>query len=277
MINLTAKNKQEELVLVFLQENASETLMEKINNGVIIERDGNRLLNKKTLSGFMKYACDEARKLAEKGANSTCIEDAVVYGWAIHYFEEDSIIGTLYNEDGTEYKQTAKSSCKTKPTPPQQPKPQNRQESLFDLFSAENDVKNEENSILSAETDEKVDCEDCAPTDEKLDEILQQIAEEDIEKANSIPPWYKEYVNIQRENPNKIVAYRLGDFYEIFGEDAVTLADDLSLTLTSKDCKMKERVPMIGFQIHVADNYFNKMCKTHSVVVVNNGKQITIP
>ena len=52
----------------------------------------------------MKYACEEARKLAEKGANCACVEDSVVFGWAIHYFEEDSIEGTLYTIDGEEYK-----------------------------------------------------------------------------------------------------------------------------------------------------------------------------
>ena len=65
----------------------------------------------------MKYACDEARKLAEKGANSACIEDSVVYGWAIHFFEEESIVGTLCNADGTEYKPVVKAAAKpiTKP------------------------------------------------------------------------------------------------------------------------------------------------------------------
>lgn len=65
-LNLTPQNKQEELILNYLQNNASETLADKINNGTPFEKDGNPLLNKKTLSGFMKYACDEARKLAEK-------------------------------------------------------------------------------------------------------------------------------------------------------------------------------------------------------------------
>ncbi len=88
MLNLTATSKQEELVLAYLQENASEILTEKINNGVYIEKDGKRLLNKKDLKGFMRFACEEARKLAEKGATSACVEDSVVYGWAIHYFEE---------------------------------------------------------------------------------------------------------------------------------------------------------------------------------------------
>ena len=103
-LNLTAANRQEDLILAYLQENASETLADKINNGTPFEKDGKPLINKKTLSGFMKYACDEARKLAEKGASSACVDDTTVYGWAIHYFEEESIEGTLYTIDGEEYK-----------------------------------------------------------------------------------------------------------------------------------------------------------------------------
>ena len=57
-LNLTAKNKQEELILAYLQENASEPLANKINNGTPFKKDGHPLLNKKTLSGFMQYACE---------------------------------------------------------------------------------------------------------------------------------------------------------------------------------------------------------------------------
>ena len=53
-LNLTAQNKQEELILNYLQNNASETLADKINNGTPFEKDGKPLLNKKTLAGFMK-------------------------------------------------------------------------------------------------------------------------------------------------------------------------------------------------------------------------------
>lgn len=113
-LNLTPQNKQEELILTYLQNNASETLADKINNGTPFEKDGHPLLNKKTLSGFMKYACDEARKLAEKGANSACIDDVTVYGWAIHFFEEDSIEGTLYTIDGEEYKPAPEKGCYNK-------------------------------------------------------------------------------------------------------------------------------------------------------------------
>ena len=75
-LNLKANTPSEQKILEYLQNNASETLANKINNGTPFEKDGKPLLNKKTLSGFMKYACDEARKLAEKGANSACIDDA---------------------------------------------------------------------------------------------------------------------------------------------------------------------------------------------------------
>ena len=103
-ITLETKNQQQEALKAYLEQNASETLADKINNGVKIVKDGLTLLNKKTLDGFMDYAHEEARKEAEKGAKFAMVEDKVVFGWLIHYFEEDSIEGILYNEDGTEYK-----------------------------------------------------------------------------------------------------------------------------------------------------------------------------
>ena len=153
-LNLTAQNKQEELILNYLQNNASETLADKINNGTPFEKDGKPLLNKKTLSGFMKYACNEARKLAEKGANSACIDDATVYGWAIHYFEEESIEGTLYTIDGAEYKPTVKrvesNAVKAKPEPKKQ---ENVQFSFFDNLT-EQEVKEHETDNSSVDTEE---------------------------------------------------------------------------------------------------------------------------
>ena len=113
-LNLKTKNEAQELVKAYLEENASEILADKINNGVRIQKDGKTLINKKTLDGFMAFATDEARKQAEKSARSACVEGAVVFGWAVHFFEEDSIEGTLYNEDGTEYK-APKPVSKTKP------------------------------------------------------------------------------------------------------------------------------------------------------------------
>lgn len=116
ILNLVATTTAQQRVKEYLEANASDVLADKINNGVLIERDGKTLINKKTLDGFMSYATEEARKIAEQGARSACIEDSVVFGWAIHYFEEESIEGTLYNEDGTEY-------AKPKPAPKKKEKP----------------------------------------------------------------------------------------------------------------------------------------------------------
>ena len=156
-LNLTAVGAEQELIKKYLTENASDSLANKINNGISIEKDGKILISKKTLDGFMKYANEEARKLAAKGATSACVEDKVVYGWAIHYFEEDSIEGTLYNEDGTEYKppkpvkakQTVSSSISNK-TSIAIPKEPAGQLSLFD-FTDSTDVPSEDADVEEIE------------------------------------------------------------------------------------------------------------------------------
>lgn len=263
-LNLTPQNKQEELILNYLQNNACETLADKINNGTPFEKDGNPLLNKKTLSGFMKYACDEARNLAEKGANSACIDDATVYGWAIHYFEEESIEGTLYTIDGAEYKPASKKSVNTKPATPK-PQPQKQQSlqfSLFDKFD-ENDVKAPTNDCLSVESAEMtVDTKE-EPTSVKTP--TKPVVEEN--KGNDM---YQKYMSYQAEYKTAIVAYRLGDFYEVFGDNAVTLGNELSLTITSRDVGLKDRIPMVGFPYHAAENYFAKIVKNHDLYIIEN-------
>ena len=127
-ITIEAKSAAEQRIKEYLEQNASEVLIAKINRGVPTIKDGNVLISRKTFEGFMQYATEEARKVAEQGARCACIEDDVVFGWAIHYFEEDSIEGKLYNADGTEYappKKDApkKSTAKTakKETPKKEP------------------------------------------------------------------------------------------------------------------------------------------------------------
>ena len=135
-LDLEAKNDAEKKVLEYLENNACEALAEKINNGTLHEKDGKNLINKKDLVGFLNYANDEARKLAEKGKNYACIDDQTVFGWTIHYFEENTIVGTLYNLDGTKYEPpkkatTTKTTCPyNKPLPPKPKEP-----TLFDLLS----------------------------------------------------------------------------------------------------------------------------------------------
>lgn len=264
-LNLTAQNKQEELILNYLQNNASETLADKINNGTPFEKDGKPLLNKKTLSGFMKYACDEARKLAEKGANSACIDDATVYGWVIHYFEEERIEGTLYTIDGAEYKPTVKrvesNAVKAKPEPKKQ---ENIQFSFFDNLT-EQAVKEHETDNSSVDTDKN--------------EVIEQNGNDEQTPVASNTPngtFFEKYQALQQQNPAYVIAYRLGDFYEILGEKAVEIAREIDLTLTSRDCGLQERVPLVGFPYHAAEIYFNKVSVHHDILVVENNGQTRI-
>lgn len=265
-LNLEAKTKEQELVKAYLEENASETLAEKINNGVRIEKDGKTLLNRKSLDGFFKYASDEARKLASKGANFACVEDTVVYGWAVHYFEEDSIEGTLFNEDGTEYKTQPKPAAKA-PTVKQQPKPQPKpQMSMFDLMGDDLEGKPEE---------EKPDAEeDDMPSDEEIQEIMAEIAEEEA-KQKSSSLMYQKYLDVQSKYPQAVIIMRLGDFYEVFGKNAELLANELPLTLTSRDVGLESRIPMVGFPYHASDMYLKKMLGYgHSVVLIETDGNI---
>jgi hypothetical protein len=168
-LNLETHNKQEEVVKEYLQNNVSDTLADKINNGVQIVKDNKTLINKKTLSGFMKYACNQAREQSEKGSNCACIEDKVVFGWAIHYFEEETIEEQLFNEDGTEFKVETKKTETLKVEVKQKPKPEKEQATLFDLFNLNSNEK-------------QTEIEEAEKLDEDIEEDVEEDIEEDIEE-----------------------------------------------------------------------------------------------
>ena len=261
-LNLKANTPAEQKILKYLQNNASETLVDKINNGTPFEKDGKPLINKKTLTGFMKYACDEARKTVENGSSSACIEDSVVYGWAIHYFEEESIEGTLYTLDGEEYKPTvkAKNTQKSTYTPTSAPKQQNQQASLFEIISQEN------NAVDTTEKEQPVIQNKEEPTEEMPK----------VETKQTLSPIYTEYKTLKEKYSDYVIAYRLGDFYEILGKDAVTIASELDLTLTGRECGLSYRIPMVGFPYHAAEVYFGKIARKHNLVIRENDKDIQL-
>ena len=178
-LELQATTAAEQKIKAYLEENASETLAEKINNGVRVQKDGKTLINKKTLAGFMKFACDEARKQAAKGANSACIDDQTVYGWAIHYFEEDSIEGMLYNEDGTEYKiqpNVAAKAPAVKYSPPKpQPKPQL---SMFDMLE-----NSDSSGICATQSEDELSDEDEEVVEQNVDPETGEILSEEEMRA----------------------------------------------------------------------------------------------
>ncbi len=118
----------------------------------------------------MNFASDEAKKLAEKNARSACVEDSVVYGWAIHYFEEDSIEGKLFNEDGTEYAPPAKCrKVESKLVKVEPPKPKQQQTSLWDMIATE------EKKTVAEQTDdhELVDNTDSKDNGEERNKFIQ--------------------------------------------------------------------------------------------------------
>ena len=279
-LNLEAKNETQKIIKDYLEKNVSDMLAEKINNGVRIQKDGKTLINRKTLAGCMDFALKEAQKLTEKGARTACIQDSVVFGWAIHYFEEDSIEGTLYNEDGTEYKPpkpVTPPKTATAYTPPKpQPKPQM---SLFELMENNaNEEKPSENAQGVSQIAEQPNnpalneepCDDAETDEEPTEEELQEAAETEdeqqepviSEKAKAVQlqgsPFYQRYMRIQDKYPDHIVLFSRGDFYEALGKGAQILSENLALTLTGRDCGLSERVPMVDVPHHAVDNYIGK-------------------
>lgn len=77
--------------------------------------------------------------------------------------------------------------------------------------------------------------------------------------AGKLSPMMAHYIKVKEEYSDCIVFYRLGDFYEMFFDDAVTVSRELELTLTGRDCGMEERAPMCGVPFHSADTYISKL------------------
>ena len=81
---------------------------------------------------------------------------------------------------------------------------------------------------------------------------------EEVNKEK-VTPMMKQYLEIKEENLDNILFFRLGDFYEMFFEDAITASRELELTLTGKSCGLEEKVPMCGIPYHSANIYIEKL------------------
>ncbi len=75
----------------------------------------------------------------------------------------------------------------------------------------------------------------------------------------SVSPMMQQYLEIKRQHKDTILFFRLGDFYEMFFEDAIVVSRELELTLTGKDCGLPERAPMCGVPFHAADSYVARL------------------
>ena len=76
-----------------------------------------------------------------------------------------------------------------------------------------------------------------------------------------LTPMMKQYFEIKNQNKDYILFYRLGDFYEMFFDDAKLASRELELTLTGRDCGLEERAPMCGVPYHSAESYIAKLVR----------------
>jgi len=89
------------------------------------------------------------------------------------------------------------------------------------------------------------------------------------DKKNALSPMMKHYMDLKKKySDDTILLYRLGDFYEMFYDDAITASRVLDLTLTGRDCGLEERAPMCGMPYHAVDNYITRL--------VNAGYKVAI-
>ena len=83
-----------------------------------------------------------------------------------------------------------------------------------------------------------------------------------------LSPMMKQYLETKEQYKDCILLFRLGDFYEMFFDDAVTVSSELELTLTGKNCGLEERAPMCGVPFHAADTYIARLVeKGHKVAI----------
>ena len=90
-----------------------------------------------------------------------------------------------------------------------------------------------------------------------------------------LTPMMKQYMEVKNQYKDCLLLYRLGDFYELFFDDAIIASRELEITLTGKDCGLKERAPMCGVPYHAVQNYVAKLIEKGYKVAI--GEQLEDP
>ncbi len=88
--------------------------------------------------------------------------------------------------------------------------------------------------------------------------MVMEMTREEVDQTK-VTPMMKQYLEIKEKNKDIILFYRLGDFYEMFFEDAILVSRELELTLTGKNAGLEERIPMCGIPHHAANVYIEKL------------------
>ena len=281
-LNLEAKTDCEKIVKQHLEQMVSETLARKINEGVIIEKDGQRVINRKTLATFMGYLSEQAKgtipKEKQRGMQSCVMDGENIMSLAIHYFEEEEIIGKLYTLDGKELAPEPKKAAPQTAAPAKPAKKQDAQMSLFGMMAENAPTMSEPVDEEIDENDEEADAgdgPDDEPDDEPETEEVEDEAEEtdEEEPAGEEPegqgsPFYQCYQKFAAKYSDAVLFLRLGDFYEALGDHAIKISDALGLTLTGRDCGLKSRVPMCGVPYHAFEPYLAKLLERGYKVAV---------
>ena len=131
--------------------------------------------------------------------------------------------------------------------------------------------------FMEAENDYEMDCDYTEFTPENILKIHKDIQEFETEhqselnrmagqnEPNALPVYdrvrepYRSYLAVKAENPDSLVLYQVGDFFEAYGEDAQKVAEALDLVMTSRAISDSERVPMVGFPQHTLETYMNML------------------
>lgn len=134
-----------------------------------------------------------------------------------------------------------------------------------DAYQSEAELEKEFISLLQEQSYEYVSIK----AEEDLIKNLRKKIEElnDYNKTAETKPMtmYEEYLSVQNKNPDCYILKRVGDFYEIMGEKAKEVAENIDITLTGRNVGLPERVPMVGFPYHVFEQYVEKLLHFASV------------
>ena len=158
--------------------------------------------------------------------------------------------------------------------------------SLFELMEQQNEISETATEDEPNETEDEDEDEPLPETEETLSEVPQEPPALLPEKEIPAPtpaiqpqssPLYQRYMKIQTQYPDTVIVWRHGDFYEILGENAVKIAEELDLTLTGRDCGLESRVPMVGFPVHSSDVYISKLIANgYKLAIVEKSDEIRI-
>ena len=83
----------------------------------------------------------------------------------------------------------------------------------------------------------------------------------DVEDVSKLTPAMQQYANLKKNNESSLLFFRMGDFYELFFDDAIITAKELNITLTKRGKVLNESIPMCGIPFHAANNYVPKLVK----------------